>query len=307
MTSPSTHVSPAFGGSAATGGRVPAQGRAKRRDRIQVAGAVIGYIVMVAMAILSLFPFFWMISTSLKSMSSVFTIPPRLIPDPVLWSNYLDVFQAFPFFDFTFNTIFVTLSVTVGQVLTCAMAAYAFARMKFRGRDAIFLLYLGTMMIPYQVTLIPTYLLMAYFGWIDSYKALIIPGILGGVYGTFLIRQSFLGIPQELEDAAVIDGASPIWIFRALMLPLSKPVLATYAVFTFMATWNDFLWPLLMINTPEKMTLTLGINLMARGRYTTDWPHLMAGTCMSIIPILIVLVLLQRYFVEGITLTGMKA
>jgi multiple sugar transport system permease protein len=281
--------------------------RRRRRFWSQSIRITVGYFVMLLMAVVSLLPFVWMVSTSLKNRSSVFTIPPTLIPDPILWSNYLDVFQAFPFTRFVANTAFITFAVTLGQVLTCSMAAYAFARMKFWAREPIFLLYLGTMMIPYQVTLIPTYVLMVELGWIDSYKALIIPGVLGGVYGTFLIRQFFLTIPQELEDAAVMDGASPWWIYRAIMIPLSKPVLATYGVFTFMGTWNDFLWPLLMINSTRKMTLTLGITFMAQQRYSTDWPHLMAGTCMSLIPILILLAFLQRYFVQGITLTGLKA
>jgi multiple sugar transport system permease protein len=261
---------------------------------------------MIAMALFSLTPFLWMVSTSFKSLSQVFEFPPRLIPRTWLWSNYAEVFTAFPFLRFARNTGIIAVTVTVGQILTCSMAAYAFARMKFKGRDTLFLLWLGTMMIPGQVTLISTYVLMAKLGWIDSYNALIIPGVLGGVYGTFLIRQSFLSIPQELEDAAVMDGASPIWIYRAVMLPLSKPILATYGVFTFMWTWNDFLWPLLMINSTDKMTLTLGIVLMTTTRYGTKWPHLMAGTFISIIPILILLVALQRYFVQGITLTGMK-
>jgi multiple sugar transport system permease protein len=285
----------------------PLENKTRRRQWAALAAMTLGYIVMVAMAAVSLLPFVWMVSTSLKDRSSVFTIPPTLIPDPVLWSNYLDVFQSFPFTRFVANTALITLTVTVGQVLTCSMAAYAFSRMKFKGRDMIFLLYLGTMMIPFQVTLIPTYVMMVWFGWINSYLSLIVPGILGGVYGTFLIRQFFLTIPQELEDAAVMDGASPWWIFRAVMVPLSKPVLATYAVFTFMGVWNDFLWPLLMINSQDKMTLTLGITFMAQNRYSTDWPHLMAGTCLSLIPILVLLAVLQRYFVQGITLTGMKA
>jgi multiple sugar transport system permease protein len=284
-----------------------AEERTRRRFWSSIASMTVGYLVMVVMAVVSLLPFVWMVSTSLKSRSSVFTIPPQLIPDPVLWSNYLDVFQTFPFTRFIANTTFITVTVTLGQIVTCSMAAYAFARMKFWARDGIFLLYLGTMMIPFQVTLIPTYVLMVELGWIDSYRALIIPGILGGVYGTFLIRQFFLTIPQELEDAAVIDGASPWWIYRTIMIPLSKPVLATYAVFTFMGVWNDFLWPLLMINSLDKMTLTLGITFMAQQRYSTDWPHLMAGTCLSLVPILLLLALLQRYFVQGITLTGLKA
>jgi len=266
----------------------------------------IGYTAMIGMAVFSLLPFVWMVSTSLKPMSSVFTIPPQFIPDPVLWTNYVDVIKAFPFLVYTRNTAFIAITNSVGEVLTCSMAAYAFARMRFPGRDTIFLVYLGTMMIPGAVTLIPNYVLMSKIGWINSYKALIIPSVLGGVYGTFLIRQFFLTIPQELEDAAVMDGASPFWVYRAIMIPLSKPVLATLGVFTFMGNWNAFLWPLLIINSANKLTLTVGVSLMARLAYSTDWPHLMAGTCMSIIPILIVLILAQRYFVQGITLTGLK-
>lgn len=266
----------------------------------------VGYIAMIGLAIFSLIPFLWMVSTSFKDFSSVYQYPPRLIPEEFLWSNYLDVFTAFSFFRFLANTAYITVVVTFGQLLTCSMAAYAFARMKFRGRDTLFLIWLGTMMIPGQVTLIATYVLISKIGWINSYNALIIPSVLGGVYGTFLIRQSFLSIPQELEDAAVIDGASPVWVYLMVMLPLSKAILATYSVFTFMWTWNDFLWPLLILNSTDKMTLTLGIVLMTKSRYFTDWPHLMAGTTLTIIPILLLLVLLQRYFVQGITLTGMK-
>jgi multiple sugar transport system permease protein len=277
-----------------------------RRGLVGWASVSVGYIAMIGLAVFSLIPFGWMLSTSLKKLSSVFEFPPRLIPDPILWSNYADIFSAFPFVRFFLNTAYITVFVTFGQLLTCSMAAYAFARMRFRGRDTLFLVWLGTMMIPGQVTLIATYVLMSKLGWIDSYNALIIPGLLGGVYGTFLIRQSFLSIPQELEDAAVIDGASPIWVYARVMLPLSKAILATYGVFTFMWTWNDFLWPLLIINTTDKMTLTLGIVLMTSSRYGTDWPRLMAGTTITLAPILVVLILLQRYFVQGIALTGLK-
>jgi multiple sugar transport system permease protein len=311
MTSPDTETTQfARGGAAqmvAATRRSGLEGGAVRRTKaVRALRATLGYLVMVGMAIFSLIPFIWMVSTSLKPLSGVFQFPPRLIPDEILWSNYTDIFSAFPFLKFARNTAFIAITVTLGQVLTCSMAAYAFSRMKFKGRDALFLLWLGTMMIPGQVTLISTYILISKIGWIDSYEAMIIPGVLGGVYGTFLIRQSFLTIPQELEDAAVIDGASPIWVFRSVMLPLSKPILATYGVFTFMWTWNDFLWPLLIINSTDKMTLTLGINLMTTTRYGTRWPHLMAGTCLTILPILVLLVFLQRYFVRGITLSGLK-
>jgi multiple sugar transport system permease protein len=295
------------------GGKATGLAQAQRSPRPAKSKAIghglrltVGYLAMIGLAVFSLTPFLWMVSTSFKELSSVYQYPPRLIPEEFLWTNYLDVFTSFSFFRFLANTVYITVVVTLGQVLTCSMAAYAFARMKFRGRDTLFLIWLGTMMIPSQVTLIATYVLISKIGWIDSYNALIIPGILGSVYGTFLIRQSFLSIPQELEDAAVIDGASPVWVFLKVMLPLSKAILATFSVFTFMWTWNDFLWPLLILNSTDKMTLTLGIVLMTKSRYLTDWPHLMAGTTLTIIPILLLLVLLQRYFVQGITLTGMK-
>ena len=284
------------------------------RDFVRFASAFwkilrmfLGYATLVAMSLFSLFPFLWMVSTSLKSLSATFAWPPKLLPNPPLWSNYGDVVRSFPILTFALNSAYIAVTSTVGQVLVSSMAAFAFARMRFKGRDALFLLYLGTMMIPSQVTLIPVYVMMSKIGWVNTYQALIVPRILGGVYGTFLIRQSFLGVPKELEDAAIIDGASPIWIYVALIMPLSKAVLATLTVFTFMWTWNDFLWPLLMIDSTSKMTLTLGISFLSRTRYYTDWPHLMAGTCMSIVPVLILLWSAQRYFTEGIRLTGLKA
>ncbi len=276
--------------------------RPRRRFRTRQIAAL---LLLVIAALVALTPFFWMISTSLKTRAQVFAYPPTLLPRELHWENYADVFAAFPFARYALNTAFIAVTVTFFQTLTAAMAAYAFARLHFPWRDKIFLLYLGTLMVPALVTLIPSYILMTdrFLGWTDTYWALIVPASLGGAFNTFLLRQFMLNLASELEDAARIDGASPIGIFLKIVLPLSRPALAVVAVFTFMGMWNDFLWPLLMINTPEKQTLTLGLAAM-QGRWGTRWPELMAGTLMSVVPIIIILIFFQRYFEEGIALSG---
>lgn len=265
-------------------------------------------VSLVLLSMLSLVPFLWMISTSLKTRSEVFTYPPVVIPEVPQWDNYIQVFQAFPFARYALNTAFVTITVTLFQTLTSAMAAYAFARLVFPGRDRIFLLYLGTLMIPGVVTLIPSYILMTdkFLGWIDTFAALIVPASLGGAFNTFLMRQFFLSLPRELEDAALIDGATPFQIFFKITLPLSKSILAIVSIFVFMGTWNSFLWPLLMMSSPEKQVLTVGLAAM-QGRWNTRWPELMAGTLMSIAPIILLLILFQRYVEEGLSFTGIKS
>jgi len=277
-----------------------------RRARVKI-GPVIGIVLLVLMSLFALVPFLWMLSTALKTRAEVFTFPPILIPPEPRWENFARVFEAFPFLRYARNSLFVTVSVTIFQTLTSAMAAYAFSRLRFPGRERLFLLYLGTLMVPSVVTLIPSYILMTerFLGWVDTYKALIIPASLGGAFNTFLIRQFLLSLPVDLEDAARIDGASPLQIFWKLVLPLSKPVLAIVSVFTFMNSWNSFLWPLLMIKNQDNLVLTVGLSAM-QGRWGTRWPELMAGTLMSILPILVLLILFQRYFEEGITFTGLK-
>ena len=277
------------------------------RARIKI-GSAIGIALLVLLSLFALVPFLWMLSTALKTRAEVFTFPPILIPPEPRWENFARVFEAFPFLKYARNSLFVTVSVTIFQTLTSAMAAYAFSRLRFPGRDRLFLLYLGTLMVPSVVTLIPSYILMTerFLGWVDTYKALIIPASLGGAFNTFLIRQFLLSLPVDLEDAARIDGATPLQIFWKLVLPLSKPVLAIVSVFTFMNSWNSFLWPLLMIKNQDNLVLTVGLSAM-QGRWGTRWPELMAGTLMSILPILVLLILFQRYFEEGITFTGLKS
>lgn len=268
-------------------------------------GQVLTILVLTLLALTAIIPFLWMFSTALKTRADVFAYPPVWLPEVLHWENFTEVFQAFPFARYALNSTFVALTVTFFQTLTSAMAAYAFARLTFPGRNKLFLLYLGTMMVPGLVTLIPSYILMTdrFFGLIDTYWALILPASLGGAFNTFLLRQFMLGLAPELEDAARIDGASPIGIFFRIVLPLSRPALAVVAVFTFMGTWNDFIWPLLMIHTPDKQTLTLGLASM-QGRWATRWPELMAGTLMSVTPVILLLIFFQRYFEEGITFNG---
>lgn len=281
----------------------PARASIGRRAR-RIAGRSLVYAVMTLGAIVALLPFFWMLSTSLKNIQDIGNIPPNWIPNPLVIQNYADVWSELPFLNFFWNSTYITLTTVVGQLLICSLSAYAFARLEFRGRDKLFYLYLATMMIPGQVTLIPAFVLMRWLGWIDTPLALIVPG-LSSAFGTFLLRQFFLTIPRELEDAAKIDGVGLFGIYWRIILPLSKPALATLAVFTFLGSWNDFLWPFVVINTPENMTLPVGLSFLQQN-YTTQWPQLMAGSTMSLVPVIIVFLLAQRYFVEGITLTGLK-
>lgn len=248
-------------------------------------------------------PFLWMISTSFKSIPEVFAYPIIWIPETIRWENYPQVLELLPFGRYLFNTAFVSAAVTILELVTSSLAAYAFARLNFPGRDKLFLLYLGTLMIPGQVTLIPNFLLMRWFGWIDTYMALIIPAAFTA-FGTFLLRQFFLSIPRELEEAARADGASYFRVYWQIILPLSGPALATLAVFSFMTQWNAFIWPLIVTNREELRTVTVGLRYF-QDELVTDYHYLMAGSVMSVIPVLIIFLLLQRYFVRGIALTGM--
>ena len=279
--------------------------QARKRIWIKRAGA---YLFLSVGALAMVAPFLWMVTTSLKEPGSIFSYDKPWwqdwIPFQFVWSNYVKAWHVVPFARFYLNSLFVSLCVTAGQVATSAMAAYAFARLNFPGRDQIFFAYLATMMIPGAVTMLPVFILLRTLGWIDTYKAVILPGIFTA-YGTFLLRQFFLTLPKELEDAAKIDGCSYFGIFWRIILPLSKPALATLTTFTFMGSWLNFMWPLIVLNTHNKFTLPVGLAYF-QSLHTTDWTLLMAGSLMMILPILIVFLVTQRYFVEGIKLTGIK-
>lgn len=281
----------------------------KARARRESLFKKITYACLTLVGLTMIIPFLWMLSTSLKEPQAIYTFPPKWIPDPVIFTNYIKIWtiRNIPFARFYLNSIFVAFCVTVGQVMTSAFAAYAFARLKFPGRDKLFFAYLATMMIPFSVTMVPVYVLMVHLGWIDTYKALIIPAIFSA-YGTFLLRQFFMTIPRDLEDAARIDGCSLFGIFWKIIIPLSKPVLATLTTFTFMASWNSFMWPLLVTNSVEKKTLPVGLAYFQEVyQYTQpDWGLLMAGSLLVMLPIVVVFVVNQRFFVEGIKMSGIK-
>ncbi|MBU9888864.1 MAG: carbohydrate ABC transporter permease [Candidatus Omnitrophica bacterium] len=266
------------------------------------------FLLLLLGALTMAAPLLWMVATSLKEAGQVFTEAKvwwqEWVPTTFVWKNYLEVWEVVPFARFYFNSIFVSVCITVGQVATSAMAAYAFARLSFPGRDRLFFGYLATMMIPGAVTMIPVFILLRWLGWIDSYKALILPGIFSA-YGTFMLRQFFLTLPKDLEDAAKIDGCSYRRIFWHIILPLSKPALATLTTFTFMGSWMNLMWPLIVVNTHTKYTLPVGLAYF-QGIHGTDWTLLMAASMMMIFPILVVFLFNQRFFVEGIKLTGIK-
>lgn len=255
-------------------------------------------------ALIMIIPFLWMLSTSIKDQGATMTLPPQFIPETITLTNYAQVAETFPIWKFLFNSFFVAVTSTLGQLLLCSMAAYAFSRLHFKGRETLFLIYLATLMVPMQVTMTPQFILMKYLGWLDTYQGLILPGLFNA-FGTFLLRQFFLGIPKSLEEAAFIDGASHFRVFFQIILPLSKPALATLAIFSFMQSWNNFLWPLIIVSNQDLMTLPLGLSIL-QGRWATDWNLLMAGVVISVIPILAVYLFAQKYFIKGITLSGIK-
>ncbi|MFH1855934.1 MAG: carbohydrate ABC transporter permease [Candidatus Omnitrophota bacterium] len=262
------------------------------------------YVLLIVIGITMVMPFVWMISTSLKEEGAVFSIRPQWIPHPLIFKNYAVVWNALPFARFFWNSLFVATSITIGQVVTSSLAAYAFARLEFPGRDKVFFAYLATLMIPMHVTMIPLFVLIRKIGWIDSYKALILPAMFTA-YGTFMLRQFFLTIPKELEEAAIIDGCNRLGIYWNVILPLSLPAIATLSTFTFLGNWNSFIWPLIVTISNEIKTLPVGLATL-QGQYSTDWTILMAGSVIVIVPVLIVFIFNQRFFVKGIVMSGLK-
>lgn len=267
-----------------------------------------GYLILILVAGMMVVPFLWMVTTSLKAPGTEFAYPPQILPTQFDFSNYQRLFENLPFARYLLNTLFITLATVFGQITICSLAAYGFARLNFMGRDTIFVLYLTTMMIPFQITLIPMYLIITGLGWVNSYQGLIVPGI-SSAFGIFLLRQSFLNIPRDYQDAARIDGASEWVIFTRVFLPLNGPALATLSVFAFMGTWTDLLWPLLIARSEQMRTLELGLayfNARPNAFLQPNWPLLMAGSVVVMLPVLLVYIVAQRYFIQGIALSGVK-
>jgi len=265
---------------------------------------IVLFIIMCFVALFMLVPFFWSFSTSVKTVGEVFEYPPKWIPQSIHWENYSQVWEVAPFGRYLLNSTIVSVMITILTLLTASLAAYAFARLKFRGRDFIFMLYLGTMMIPSQVTMIPNFIVIKLLGWTDTYTGLILPNVFTAL-GVFLLRQFFMTIPKEYEDAAKIDGASRFHIYLHVILPLSIPALSTLAIFTFVFQWNNLMWPLIVVNKDIMKTLTLGLASF-QGMYSTNWSLLMAAAVMGILPSFAIFVLGQKYLIKGITLSGIK-
>lgn len=265
----------------------------------------LAYIILFGGAIIFVMPFLWMISSSLKAPSQIFRMPIQWIPRPPLFRNYAEAWSAMPFLLFYRNTLFITTMSILGTLFSCSLAAYGFARLNFHGRDLLFTLILGTMMLPGQVTIIPLFIIYKHLGWLNTHLPLFIPSFFGPPFYIFLLRQYFLTIPGELEDAAIIDGCSRVGILRHVFLPLTKPALVAATIFVFMGTWNDFFGPLIYLTSRELFTITLGLAAF-RGEFYTEWNLLLAASVTAILPCLIIFFSFQKYFVEGLAMTGMK-
>ncbi len=262
------------------------------------------HLVLLPIALVMVLPLIWMLVTSLQTLNETRHYPPTLIPNSLEWNNYREVLQEAPFARWFLNTLIVTVIVVIGNLFFCSLAGYAFARIKFFGREVAFVLILATLMVPFQVIIIPEFLIVRRLGLIDSLGALILPN-LAGAFGIFLLRQFFRTLPIELEEAARIDGCSRLGVLFKIVLPLSGPALATLAVITFMWTWNDFLWPLITIYTADHMTLQLGLSTF-QGAHQTNTNLLMAANVLSMLPILALFFAAQRYFIRGIATSGLK-
>ena len=264
------------------------------------------YTILAPLALLVMLPFVWMLSTSLKERAAIFVFPPDWIPNPVVWANYPEALTMIPFSLFLRNTCIHTFSSMIGILISSSLVAYSFARLRWPGRDLLFLIVLSTMMLPFQVTMIPQFILFRKLGWIDTFLPIIVPWYFGGgAFNIFLLRQFFMTIPTELDDAARIDGCSILGIYWRILLPLAKPALAAVAIFAFQARWNAFLGPLIYLQSRENFTLALGLRLFQE-QYWVEWHLLMAASIVVMMPVILVFYFSQRYFIQGIVFTGIK-
>ncbi len=277
----------------------------KSAHKKKVIGKAVVYLILIIIAALMLIPFLWMFSASIKSDREVFIMNPFVfIPENPKWSNYLTIWTKIPFAKFVENTVFLTIVVTLLQLLTSSFAAYAFAKLDFKGRNKLFLAYIATIAMPWQVYMVPQFIMMRKMGLNDKLLAIICLQAFSA-FGVFMMKQFYEDIPDDLCEAARIDGMSEYRIYSTIMLPLSKPALSTLTIFTFVATWNDYLGPLIYLKSPEKKTIQLGLKMFI-SQYSSDYGLIMAGSVLSLIPVLAVFLILQKYFVEGVASTGLK-
>ncbi|SHE36991.1 carbohydrate ABC transporter membrane protein 2, CUT1 family [Caldanaerobius fijiensis DSM 17918] len=276
--------------------------RKKRRDFIK---QLIAHIVLIMVGILFFFPFAWMVSTSLKPDAQIFKWPPQWIPHPFMWSNYPKALTFVPFFLYLKNTLTICIFTVLGVVLSCTLVAYGFSRIQWPGRDILFIIMISTMMLPYQVTMIPMFIVFKKLDWVNTFLPLTVPAFFGNAFYIFLLRQFFMTIPFELSDAAKIDGCSEWRIFWQIILPLAKPALATVTLFQFLGAWNDFMGPLIYLNDQAKFTVSLGLQSFVSS-YGTQWGLLNAAATVFTLPIIILFFFTQKTFIQGITMTGLK-
>jgi len=292
-------------------GMVPARGHARTGPGklARRVGRAIHYLVVVALSFLFALPFIWMLSSSLKDDAQTYHVPPIWIPIPMRFQNYPEVLTSLPFAHYLLNTMKIAVPTVIGVLVSSALAAYGFSRIRWRGREAFFYICLATMMLPFQVRMIPLFITFKSLGWINTFLPLIVPALFGDAYFIFMLRQFFMTIPAELSDAARVDGCSELGIFLRIILPLAKPALAVVGLFQFMWAWNDYLEPLIYINNQNNFTIALALQLLQGSAQAVSrlvWPYLMAASTATILPILLLFFFTQRTFVEGISLTGIK-
>jgi multiple sugar transport system permease protein len=285
-----------------------AGGALSSRKFRRFVGHTLLYILLIGFSLVFIIPLLWMISTSLKPDHELLTWPPRWIPETIMWSNYQVGWTSFNFNLYLLNTITITVLAGIGQVISASVVAYGFARLRFPGRDFLFTLVLATIMLPGIVTLVPLYILFNQIGWVNTFLPLIVPAYFGGgAFFIFLLRQFFMTIPMELSDAAKIDGCSDFGIFWRIILPLAKPGIAAAAIFSFMFHWNDFMGPLIYLNSENKRTLTLGLrDFIVVSAQRTEFQYLMAVSTVTILPVIVVFFYAQKYFIQGVILSGVK-
>lgn len=263
------------------------------------------YMVLIILSIILLFPFYWMLRSSFMTDREIFSITPKWLPDELLIENYIKAFQTAPFVRYFMNSFVIVAANVVGAIFSSSFAAFGFTRFRFRGRDFFFGLLISTMMIPYTVLMIPQFIGWQAVGAYNTYWPLILPAFFGSAFNIFLVKQFYMGIPREYDEAALVDGANYLTIYGKIILPMSKPALCTVGVFTFMNTWNDFMGPLLYLNSQEKKTVSLGLQMFI-GQFSQQWNLLMAAATVVMIPMIIVFFMAQKYFIEGITFSGLK-
>ncbi len=276
--------------------------------RQRTIGKFLGFLIVGGGGLVMLLPFLWLVSSSFKAANKIYVFPPQLIPDPLRWQNYIEVFSAVPVLLYTQNTLLITIFATIGTVFSSVVAGYAFARLRFKGRDTIFSVLLATLMLPYVVIMIPIYVMFSKIGWVNTLLPLIVPAYFGDAFFIFLLRQFFRTIPMELEDAARIDGASRPRVLFQIMAPLARPAIIVVTIQSILGEWNAFMQPLIFLTKRNVWTLALGLNSLQRFETGRDWTHyMMVLGVFMVIPVVIMYFLAQREFIQGIVLTGMKA